>query len=378
MLINIQLLRMLAAMMVVFYHTSVHVRASGVAQGGFFEVMEAVGFAGVDIFFVISGFIMAHTSFAASGPQDAWSFLRRRLARIYSGYWPFFLLALIIFSWVNPALLHKAKLLQSVILWPAYPLLIAVSWTLIFELFFYLLFTLIISISDRRRSLLLHGLFVLMLGYSLYSQFVLHTYAKGNLETITAAEYCMFSPYLMEFLGGAVLAGWLRGQAGKPASRQVEYRNFFLLGSGCALFLFAGWINNHWFDGAIEQGYTVFYRVLVFGAPSLLILASLVRLEQNGRHAPKRFSLLTGAASYAIYLSHGLILAITQKLGFNEFAGSLGGWTMQALYITLVAAILGYSVLHFRMIEQPLHQIFKRGLRLQVRTRSDAPTTSPL
>ena len=98
MLINIQFLRMVAAMLVVFYHTSAHVRSVGAEQGAFFAVNDAIGFAGVDIFFVISGFIMAHTSFSAAGWADGWSFLRRRLARIYSGYWPFFLLALALFA----------------------------------------------------------------------------------------------------------------------------------------------------------------------------------------------------------------------------------------------------------------------------------------
>ena len=87
MLINIQFLRLAAAMLVVFYHTSAHVRSTGAEQGLFFAVNDAVGFAGVDIFFVISGFIMAHTSFGDSGGVAGWAFLRRRIARIYSGYW---------------------------------------------------------------------------------------------------------------------------------------------------------------------------------------------------------------------------------------------------------------------------------------------------
>lgn len=364
MLINIQFLRMLAAMLVVLYHTSAHVRASGIEQGALFDVLEAVGFAGVDIFFVISGFIMAYTSFAASGPRDGWAFLRRRVARIYSGYWPFFLLALAVFSWVDPQFLDKAKLPQSAILWPAWPLLIAVSWTLIFEMFFYVLFTLIISITDSRRSLLLCSLFVLMLVFALYSQFIRHAYDPSHLTMMTAAENYMLSPYLLEFLGGTLLAGWLRGEPDRQTPAKNGRWSVCLLASGCAVFLLGGWINNRFFDGDIEQGYTVFYRVLVFGVPSLLILAGAVRLDQNGRRAPLRFSLLAGGASYAIYLSHGLILASMQKLGFNEYVGSLGGWITQAFYLALAAVILGYSVLHFRLIERPLHRIFKGWLRL--------------
>ncbi len=364
MLINIQFLRMIAAMLVVLYHTSSHITASGIEQGSLFEVMEAVGFAGVDIFFVISGFIMAHTSVDASGARDGWAFLRRRMARIYSGYWPFFLLALALLAWIDPSFLEKAKLLQSAILWPAHPLLIAVSWTLIFEMFFYLLFTVIICITDRQRSVLLVVLFCLMLVFALCSQFVRHAYDHGHLETLSLAENLMLSPYLLEFLGGALLAGWLRGTPDRQTSMNDGRWDILLLAAGCAFFLLGGWINNDYFDGGIEQGYTVFYRVAVFGTPSLLILAALVRLDQRGHRAPLQFSLLTGGASYAIYLSHGLILASMQKLGFNDYADSLGGGVAQMAYLAIAAAILGYSVLHFRWIERPLHRIFKGWLRV--------------
>lgn len=356
MLINIQFLRMAAAMLVVFYHTSAHVSSTGADQGAFFAVSEAIGFAGVDIFFVISGFIMAHTSFSQSGWADSWSFLRRRVARIYSGYWPFYLLALALFAWVSMQYLQDAKLLRSLILWPAYPLLIAVSWTLIFEMFFYLLFTVIIAVTGKQRNVLLWVLLSLMIAFVLYSEFVRDVYAPGSLEYMGPAEYYMLSPYLLEFLGGALVAGWMQ----RPASKWGA----IWLVTGCALFLFGGWINNHFFAGGIEQGYYVFYRVLVFGAPALMILAGLVRLDQLGIRAPLRFSLLTGGASYAIYLSHTLILVGMQKLGFNEFAGGLGGWKMQALYFALMLAILGYSVVHYRFIERPLHRLFKRGLRV--------------
>jgi peptidoglycan/LPS O-acetylase OafA/YrhL len=102
MLINVQFLRFAAAMLVVFYHTSSRVRDAGVDQGALFSVSQALGFAGVDVFFVISGFIMAHTTGSASGLRAGWSFARRRVARIYSGYWPFFVFAWALFAWVNP------------------------------------------------------------------------------------------------------------------------------------------------------------------------------------------------------------------------------------------------------------------------------------
>jgi exopolysaccharide production protein ExoZ len=368
MLINVQFLRMVAAMLVVFYHTSAHVSSTGAQQGAFFAASEALGFAGVDVFFVISGFIMAYTSLQVAGPSAAWSFLRRRIARIYSGYWPFLLLAIPLFAWLSPELVASLDWARNIILWPVYPLLIAVAWTLIFEMFFYLLFTVVISTTSRQRERLLLGLFAAIAAWSVYSEFVRHAYAPGQLEYMGVAEYYMFSPYLMEFLGGALLAGWLARPPAQPPDQPTAQprrgMGWTVLGTGTALFLAGGWINNHFFAGGIEQGYSVFYRVLVFGLPALLIMYGLVRLDQAGVRAPVKFSLLTGGASYAIYLSHTLILVALQKLGFNEFAGGLGGWKTQVVYIALTLVILSYSVLHYRLIERPLHKRFKRVLKV--------------
>ena len=365
MLINIQFLRVLAAMLVVFYHTSAHLRSTGAGPGMFFQINDAVGFAGVDIFFVISGFIMAHTSLAASGQASGWAFLRRRIARIYSGYWPFFLLAIPLFHWVNPILMQDMNLLKNLFLWPVYPLLVAVAWTLIFEMFFYLLFTVIISLTGQRRLVLLYGLFVAMVIWSVYSQFVRTAYAPGHLEYMSMAEYYMLSPYLLEFLGGAIAAYWLQ----KPARIVNVNAAFLLLALGIAMFLTGGWINLNYFGGSLEEGYSVFYRVLVFGTPAVVILMASTRLDQAGLRAPARCSLLAGGASYAIYLSHTLILLAVQKLGFNEFASGWGGAVTQVIYLLLTLAILAYSIAHYRWVERPLHGWFKRILRLGVLPR---------
>ncbi len=315
MLINIQFLRFVAAMLVVVYHTSAQVRDAGIGQGMFFDLSEAIGFAGVDIFFVISGFIMAYTTHTAAGLEDGWAFARRRIARIYSGYWPFFLLALALFAWISPEVIASSSLIRSAILWPTNELLIAVSWTLIFEMFFYLLYTLLVIFALRRRNLVLHLLLAFIFCWSLYSQFGRHAYDPGHLETISLAEYYMLSPYLAEFLSGAIAAGWLRHRAGGHGAVWVAL--------GAVLFCCGGWVNNHLFEGHIEQGYYVFFRVLTFGTPALMMLAGLVRLEQSGVRTPLRFSLLAGGASYAIYLSHTLLLAASRHLGLNAFAGQL-------------------------------------------------------
>ncbi len=351
MLINVQFLRFIAALLVLVYHTSSHVRAAGVEPGPLFVVAETLGFAGVDVFFVISGFIMAYTTDTATGLEHGWLFIRRRCARIYSGYWPFYLLALLVFAWINPAQLAASSLVRSAVLWPTNILLIAVSWTLIFEMFFYLLFTVLIAGTKQRREAALKLLLVATIAWSLISQFILHSYDQGQLEYMSLAQYYMFSPYLAEFLAGSLLASQVRKSSGRLA--------WVFLASGAVLLFLGGWVNNASFKGSIEQGYFVFYRVLVFGIPSLLLLKGMISLEQSGIRAPVHASILAGSASYAIYLSHTLMLAVSQYLGFNSFAGQLSSLAANIMFWLLILAILLLSVAHYQWIERPLHHWIK-------------------
>jgi exopolysaccharide production protein ExoZ len=354
MLVNIQFLRFAAAMVVVFYHSSAHLRSTGVDQGWFYDIFAAVGFAGVDVFFVISGFIMAYTTTSDHGLESAVSFFKRRVARIYSGYWPFYFLAIAVFLWIGGNHLTDVAFWRSFILWPGGKSLLAISWTLTYEMFFYIMFTLVIIFTTSKRNLLLLLLFLGIIAWSLYSQFVRHAYDEGHLVFRSLSEAVMASLFLAEFLGGSLLAGWL--------SRKQTGQSWSWLIGGVVLFLAGGWVNNSLFDGQIGQGYFIFWRVLVFGTASLFMLIGLVRLEFAQKTAPLRFSLAAGGASYAIYLSHTLWLTATQHLGMNNFLGQFPSWIAQLVFLLYAVFILFYCIAHYRIIERPLHQVFKQWL----------------
>jgi len=375
MLYNIQFLRFVAAMLVVLYHSAGRLPANDSVFQVFFTWGESIGFAGVDIFFVISGFIMAHTSASQSGSHDSFDFARRRLARIFSGYWPFFILAIVIFGLFRAEHFAEADLLKSFFLWPQ-PLnhvLLEVTWTLSFELYFYLLFSvLIVFTTPRNRYAIVLLAFVLLLAFNLYRHFIAQSFSPDNIFYLTFWSHFLSSPFLLEFFGGALVAWWI---AKKPEGPALSW---FLAGS--ALFLFGGWINQSMYSGLIEQGYHVVPRVFVYGLPACMILAGLVRMERTAtRHsdnvvktrriqAPTRFSELTGGASYAIYLSHILFLTLAWNTGFNEFIASWSGNMIIAAYVLLMLAILGYSVFHYSFLEKPLHQLFKRWIGLKSAT----------
>lgn len=357
MLVNIQFLRFVAAMLVVVYHTAAFLPSGSPEVHGLFWIGEAVGFAGVDIFFVISGFIMAYTTGRESGGVASFDFTRRRVARIYSGYWPFFFLALAVFWVANPQHVAQSHLFESFLLWPQHlnHILLAITWTLSYELYFYLLFALLILVVPPRRRL---GLCVavasIMLLASLYRHFVMASFTGSNLYLKPFAVSFLASPYLLEFFAGAVLAYWL-------AERQSGPGASYLL-AGCLLFLSGGVINQVVFQGNIEQGYYVVPRVLLFGSASVLIVAGLVRLETRGFVAPRQFSIRTGGASYAIYLSHIPILAAIQTLGLSAALVGRPFGQVAAVYFLVMGLILGLSVAHYLWLERPLHRKFKRWL----------------
>jgi peptidoglycan/LPS O-acetylase OafA/YrhL len=357
MLYNIQFLRFVAAMLVVLYHSASRMPANDSVFQTLFDMGESAGFAGVDIFFVISGFIMVHTTSSHTGGINSLDFARRRLARIFSGYWPFFVLTVVIFGYFRPEHFVESNLLKSFFLWPQSlnHVLLEITWTLSFELYFYLLFSLLILFFnpfDRYRIVLAASLLLLL--FNLYRHFIAHSFSPENIYYLSFWSQFLTSPFLLEFFGGALVAWWIAKKPSGPAS------GWFLTGS--LLFLAGGWINESLYSGLIEQGFHTLPRVCIYGLPACMILAGLVRMEENGLQASARFSSLTGGASYAIYLSHILILTLVWNTGFNQLVAVWPANMMIAAYVFLMLFILGFSVLHYTFLEKPLHQLFKRWL----------------
>jgi peptidoglycan/LPS O-acetylase OafA/YrhL len=286
-------------------------------------------------------------------------FARRRVARIYSGYWPFFWLALAVFAWTRPDHLAGAQLVPSFWLWPQ-PFnlnLLELSWTLSFVLYFYALFTLLVWLCPTQRRMAACALALVALGgFNLLRHFAWDGFGNPNLYLIPFWDQFLTSPFIVEFLAGALLAWWLQARPNGPAW------TWLLLGVG----LFAGgaWLSETWYDGKIEQGFHLIPRVAVFGGAAVLMVAGLVRLEARGRCAPRRLSLLGGGASYAIYLSHVPLLFIAQGLGLQRWVTGLPDWAAALVWLGLVIAIIVASMAFYRWLERPLHRTFRRALRV--------------
>lgn len=348
---NIQALRGIAALLVVF----THLPAMEVKHGGeqFLPAFTRFGISGVDLFFVISGFIMVYVTWDQSrNVKNSLKFLFTRLTRIYPIYWVIALLVL--GAWiVRPSLISfdpaKTSLIKSFLLWPDQTLpMLKVAWTLVHELYFYFVFALILLLP---RKFLLPALCVWM-GFVVLG----NRMGWGSLSPETAL---MTHPLTVEFFLGAV-AGWIYKKFGPVAGWPVLAVGLFLF--AVAIYYLATAFNSNMYPSNWE-------RVLYFGLPAVLIVYGLACVETKGFVLPKWSSRL-GDWSYSLYLSHILSLSVL-GLFWRSIARPGMFDNVIAICVMLVGSIF-VSAVFWYVVEKPALTFFKK-----LRVKLFSPQVSP-
>ena len=200
----IQVLRGIAASLVVLNHYSMIYGESGsrrswIVGSGFGDI----GACGVDLFFVISGFIMVYTTTDKSGMRDAFDFIERRALRIYPLYWLWTTVLLLL--WGGGFALTKSRLsvsylINSYLLFPSfnghnYHPVLGQGWTLSFEILFYLVFACTLLVKARRAR-------VVVLALSFAALFLCGRFLLPD----GSVRYLIADPMILEFLFGALAA----------------------------------------------------------------------------------------------------------------------------------------------------------------------------
>ena len=169
-LYGLESLRGFAAILVVIYHISRHIERNHneFPLGSITEF----GHAGVNFFFVLSGFIILHVHYSdINKPNQVSSYLFKRFARIYPFYWIVVIgtLCLTIFS-SSRSFPELEIIVKNLLLYPQGMdmLIVGVSWTLQYEVLFYLAF--ISLIINKRFGVVC---FTLWLIYLLFVNFYL-------------------------------------------------------------------------------------------------------------------------------------------------------------------------------------------------------------
>jgi exopolysaccharide production protein ExoZ len=320
MLTNLQGARALAAMAVVVFHFGLLPATT---------LPFTVGAAGVDLFFVLSGFIIAHSS-----ARGARHFLAHRLIRVLPAFW----IATGIAALFTLQALDWAEafdwLVQSLFYLPGpggRPALIFVAWTLVYELAFYLLYGAALRFGPERAPLVALPALIIL-----------------GLAQLPGAPGPW--PLLIEFAMGvgifllAERSGALRVLPGATG--------LALAAAGAALMPAMPLLTSY-----NPDDYQSIARVLCWGLPAGAIILGLVAAERGGYAIRSRTVLLLGAASYAIYLLHPI--AVGQLLQLPPAPPPLN-WLF---CLAAMAATVGVAVLFHLLVEAPLLRRMRGLLR---------------
>ena len=330
----VQVLRGLAALMVVAHHATILV----------FERIHlghnwVNGGSGVDLFFVISGFVMTLSSEPLrQAPHATRTFLARRLERLVPLYW-IATLAKVVILLVWPALEPYEigsweHVVTSLLFLPGFvhgvlhePLLV-VGWSLNFEMAFYLLFAL--ALFSRRPPLWIVGpTLLLAVGFALAGKFV----------PIGWLSYYQ-SSLLLEFVGGMLLAATLQ------TLRRLPWPAGLLL---VVVGLIPLW--------TLLTGWVFVWRGVLWGIPAMAVVAGVLVMESRwGRRMP-RWALQIGDASYSIYLVHTFVLPVI-GLALVHLHHS---WRYEVTLLVILATVVstGAGVVCYRWVERPINNWFK-------------------
>jgi exopolysaccharide production protein ExoZ len=270
--------RAAAALLVVLYHANDFVLPLRLYEGGIAWKGFGWGYAGVEFFFVLSGFIIAHVHRADIGrPERIGRFLRKRVLRIYPIYWAVLSVLLLGYLLV-PALAPEAArdpwaVVTSYLLLPDEGrTVLPVAWTLKHEMAFYLLF--VAFLVGARLGAALFGAWMTACALAL-----LHP------ATAFPASFVL-SPYNLLFAVGLGVALTYRRLPARLAAP--------LLWSGAAGFLAVG------FSEQYLAPWPLGLRTLAYGVSAAAVIAALAR----ARPRTPRVLVALGDASYAIYLVH--------------------------------------------------------------------------
>jgi exopolysaccharide production protein ExoZ len=333
---NVQALRGFAATAVVFSHAT---QAPGL------HIPLSYGAFGVDIFFVISGFVISYI--AANDPRQ---FELKRIIRIVPFYWAasigVFLIALFV-----PQLFHSTSadwrvLVTSLFFIPhdrpngtIAPMLF-LGWTLNYEMYFYAIFAVALRINRQWAPLVASA--------TIFAIMAMIPFVAPH----SAAEQYYGYPIVVEFIYGIILFQVLRIY---PATRNDERLNgwfYACAGAGLiSLFLLL----------VPEYLQLLQLRYIVAGIPAAILLMCAVLFERRYSLIVKNAGiLLVGDASYVLYLIHPYVV-----LGLMRFAFSSAGASPQSAQWAVVAFLIAVAI----AIAASIHLAFERPVINLLRRR---------
>jgi peptidoglycan/LPS O-acetylase OafA/YrhL len=353
-------LRALAITLVFAYHYMAFV-----SRQPTFGWVSVVGWVGVDLFFVLSGYLIANQLFEClvRGQQVSLKrFYARRALRTLPVFWvvlaAYFLWPTLMGGKTPPPLWRFLSFTQNYQLQPGTAF--SHAWSLCIEEQFYLVFPLVLVIGARLRSGVSKGwaLLVALMLLGITARAVLWLQygreSSGQLSgyhpNIYYATLCRFD----EFLPGVAVA-MLKNFHANAWARWMQRGQALLAWGGAAVLAMLFCVYNFYeFDG---YGYgffmTAFGYSMVAMAFAVLVAAALSPSSWLHRvRVPGAYQLALW--SYSIYLSHKAIAFILQT------QSKAAGWSYVTTLIVITAACVAGGALLYRLIEQPFMALRQR------------------
>ena len=319
----------------------------------FFNGVFDFGGAGVDFFFVLSGFIIfyIHQKDIAH-PEKAKLFFIKRLIRVYPLYW------LVLGLKVGTSLLLGydpdvksrtfLEIFQAIVLFPQDRTVLSssflgVSWTLSFEMFFYVVFGLAILFPKRLTAPLigawLLGSFANLMGVL-------------PLQPDSMLQIFWLSPLNLEFALGCFSAYLLRRYRFSNGQGIIGV-GLFLLSISVVLEIYA---TTHGVPPIVNLS-----SVVSYGIPCWVLIIGAVTLESERTVHVSPILSEIGNASYSIYLMHGFFINNMSKL-LPKISSSIpqNFWLLNASGVGLAIVSLGLCYGVYRFIEKPMLEFCRK------------------
>ncbi len=326
----LQVLRALAACYVLLFHGR-GLLATALPNVAWIDSIVRFGYMGVDIFFVLSGYVVGRSAMTIHSVSTSLQFLAKRLTRIYLGYWPVLALTLVGFAYAGIPI-EREKAFTSLTLTGAsiFNNWLHVAWSLAYEIYFYVL----VAITFAALSQRLRGwLFVVFTFFLLCWHAGWWMLAPGAVVGGQEPLRFVLSAHVLEFLWGLLLAFTMRDLCARAA--------FIVCGGLLAALSVYNWVL------LIKVAETGLFRSVTLGLVGLGLTIMCLGLQSTNIRPP-RAAVALGDASYSLYLLHPLLLAT-----FERMLSSAGAPALARLAVFPLIAVV--SIVWFRAIEQPLY-----------------------
>ena len=293
------------------------------------------GASGVDLFFVISGFIMDYTNHDRFGRGSASTdFFVRRIIRIVPLYWLCTLL-IVVLHVVGGLYRHMditpLSLVLSLLFLPNANIVLGMGWTLNYEMYFYVTLAVWLFASNR-------------VGTAGVICSIAAIMALGWLLPASPARFFLTNPIALEFcFGFAVASAFTRGRLSTGWGRTALLFGLLALAAGSF-----GPSNG-------TAGLTPQVRIFFWGLPAVaLLIAALSVGGADGRIG--RCMLLIGDASYSLYLTHSFVMVGYATILKTGVAAAI---PRPLLMLVPVAVSLAVGLGAYRLIEHPMNERLK-------------------